>query len=139
MKIRDKNAEEEASINLMPLLDMVFLLLIFFLVAATVTQEERDLTLHLPSLARPQALSDKPRQLIVNIRANGSLVVNEKILTRDELAATLKAYVTDSKESNVLVRADEESLHKYFAGVMALCHQVGVNQPRVAFLPPEEN
>ena len=62
MRIRDTSGEEEASLNMTPLIDMVFLLLIFFLVATTFAQEERKLDIQLPATATIQPLSAPPQR-----------------------------------------------------------------------------
>jgi len=136
MRIRERENEDEAPINLMPLIDMVFLLLIFFLVATTISQEERDLSLTLPELSEPRALSDVPKQMIINIRPNGDFRIDKQILDATQLQAALHNYVDRRPDAEVLIRADEQSIHRYFADVMAMCHAAGISEPRVAFLPP---
>ncbi|MDP6046284.1 MAG: biopolymer transporter ExbD, partial [Phycisphaerae bacterium] len=62
------NEDIEAPPNLMPLIDMVFLLLIFFLVASSLSQEEREQNLQLPRTSKAaQPMSAAPQQLIINI------------------------------------------------------------------------
>ena len=106
MKIQDRQLDEEAPINLMPLIDMVFLLLIFFLVASTIAQEERDLSIQLPSLTRPQALSDAPKQLIVNVDEAERILVAGQVVEADELRAMLAEVKANEPGRDLLIRAD---------------------------------
>jgi biopolymer transport protein ExbD len=130
--LRSKFHEEE--INMAPLIDMVFLLLIFFLVATSFAQEERDQRVKLPITSSPKPLSAPPRQVIINILHDGTTKVGARIYDRDKLAALLARVARDEPERMVLLRADERSLHKYFAGVASLCKSVGINELKVGYL-----
>ncbi|MFP4106966.1 MAG: ExbD/TolR family protein [Phycisphaerae bacterium] len=134
MLIQDRETEGEESINLMPLIDMVFLLLIFFLVATTFAQQERDLAVQLPGTSAPEPLSAPPKQLIVNIHPDGSLVINGTSKTFEQLSDLLTTVAQEDTERQVLVRADGESKHKYFAEVVALCRERGINPVNVGYL-----
>ena len=135
MRIRETTqAEEEAAVNLMPLIDMVFLLLIFFLVATTFAQEERDLNIQLPGTSQARPISAPPQQLIINIQADGAPVVATQKYTYQELAELLAAVARDQPDRQVLLRADERSIHKYFAGVASLCRKVGINEIKIGYI-----
>jgi biopolymer transport protein ExbD len=127
-------AEEEDQLNMTPLIDMVFLLLIFFLVATTIAQEEREMQLQLPDTSAVQPLSAPPKQLIINIMQDGTLKVSGRVFTRDELSSTLRTMAKDEPQREVLIRADAESLHKYFADVAQLCRKVGINELKIGYL-----
>ena len=135
MLIRETNVEEEAPISLMPLIDMVFLLLIFFLIATTFAQEEHDRSIQLPGTAEPQPLSAPPQQLIINIRADGEMVVGPKSF-RDEasLRQVLEHVARNDPQREVLIRCDERAYHKYFAGVARICRQAGINEVQIGYI-----
>lgn len=137
MQIRERTTEEEPPVNLMPLIDMVFLLLIFFLVASTISAEERDLTLKLPTMTEPTTLSDPPKQLIVNIRENGEMVVNGEVLDEERLTAAVAEYAATNPEPKVLVRADARSRHESFARAADLVRAAGTREMNIGYLPPE--
>ena len=73
MRIRDIQAEMEEPYNLIPLTDMVFNLLIFFMAATSFTQLEKEMGVQLPKTAPFQTMSAPPKQLIINIKENLSL------------------------------------------------------------------
>lgn len=137
MRIRETQTEEEGPVNLMPMIDMVFLLLIFFLVATTFAQEERDLRIQLPGTAAPQPLSAPPQQLIVNIQADGTPIVATKKCTYDELAQLLVRIAREQPDREVLIRADERCLHKYPAAAARICRQVGINEFKIGYILDE--
>jgi len=133
MRIHDSAGEEEA-LNLTPLIDMVFLLLIFFLVATTIAQDERPQSINLPVTGATSPLSAPPEELIINIEKDGVMKVNGHVRDRDELRATLEQAKVAQPPRNVLIRADQESMHKYFATVASICHEVGVNQINIGYV-----
>ena len=135
MLIRQSNVEEEAPINLMPLIDMVFLLLIFFLIATTFAQEERDASIQLPGTSVVQPLSAPPQQLIINIRANGLMVVGPKKFKEEQpLRDMISRVATNDPNREVLIRCDENAFHKYFAGVARICREAGISEVKIGYV-----
>jgi len=134
MRIRDTSEEQENPVNLMPLIDMVFLLLIFFLVATSFAQEERDQRVKLPITSSPKPLSAPPRQVIINILYDGTTKVGGRVYPRDQLASLLARVARDEPDRMVLIRADERSIHKYFAGVASLCKKAGINELKIGYI-----
>ena len=139
MRIRDPSADQEEPYNLVPLTDMVFNLLIFFMCATTFAQIEKEMTVQLPhTTASFRPLSAPPRQLIINVREDGSAVVAGKTCDNDELADVLKTALAKDAATSVIVRADERATVRHFAAVAALCRHAGVREARLSYLdePP---
>lgn len=134
MRIRGPGEEQETPINLMPLIDMVFLLLIFFLVATSFAQEERDQRVKLPITSSPEPLSAPPRQVIINILHDGTTKVGGRLYERDKLQGLLARVAKNEPDRMVLIRADERSIHKYFAGVASLCRRVGIDEVKIGYI-----
>ena len=134
MRIRDVQAEAEEPFNLVPLMDMAFNLLIFFMAATSFTQIEKDMNVQLPRTAPFQTMSAPPKQLVINIRQDGSSVVAGKTYNNDELARLIETEIKPDPNRAVLIRADERSLMKYFAGVATLCRRAGVSELKIGLL-----
>src|SRR6185503_18568322 len=109
MRIRDPIIEEEPY-NLVPLTDMVFNLLIFFMAATTFTQIEKDLAVQLPRAGGFHTLSQAPPQIIINIREDGSLYVDGIHRSAEELDQMLSSAVKADPMREVLIRADRRAL-----------------------------
>ena len=139
MRIRDVQGEAEEPYNLIPLMDMAFNLLIFFMAATSFTQIEKDLKVQLPRSAPFQTMSAPPKQIVINIRQDGSNVVAGKTYTNDELAKLLETEIKPDPNRAVLIRADERSIMKYFAGVASLCRRSGVNELKIGLLQQESS
>jgi len=135
MLIRESNVEEEAPISLMPLIDMVFLLLIFFLIATTFAQEERDLSVQLPGTMQEAPLSAPPQELIINIRANGEMVIGPKVF-KDEgpLRDLLVRVARNEPNRKVLIRCDLSAPHRHFAAVARICRESGINPLNIGYI-----
>ena len=76
MAVRLPKSSALAAINLTPLIDCVFLLLIFFLVASRIADEEPQLDLDLPNVSEALPAMFQPQELIVNINAEGRFFIN---------------------------------------------------------------
>lgn len=133
MRIKDTAAEEESPVNMTPIIDIVFNLLIFFLVATTMAQEERDASVKLPVASPFKTLSAPPQQIIINIRQDGTKIIASKPYTDAELEAVLAETAKDP-EKRVLIRADRESFHKHFADVALKCKQVGISEMKIGYV-----
>jgi len=138
MRIRDVQAEAEEPFNLVPLMDMAFNLLIFFMAATSFTQLEKDMGVQLPKTAPFQAMSAPPKQLIINIKQDGSTVIAGKSYNTDELAKLIQTELKPDPSRAVLIRADERSIMKYFAGVATLCRRAGVSELKIGLLQQEQ-
>ncbi|MBC8373412.1 MAG: biopolymer transporter ExbD [Planctomycetes bacterium] len=130
------NEDIEAPPNLMPLIDMVFLLLIFFLVASSLNQEEYEQPVQLPHTAKAvRPISDAPRELIINILGDGSMKVVGRPIERKELADTLVAFAQKKSGRKVYIRCDDRAKFQYFAGVVDLASSCGISPVKIAYLP----
>jgi len=136
MRIRDIQGEAEEPFNLVPLMDMAFNLLIFFMAATSFTQIEKDLRVQLPRTGSAQTATTTPppKQLIINIKQDGSTVVAGKVYTPGELGRFLTAQLKSDPKQPVLIRADERGLMKYFADVAILCRRAGASELRIGML-----
>jgi biopolymer transport protein ExbD len=132
MKLPPPEPEAEGP-NLTPVIDVVFLLLIFFLVATRFDQEERELNVILPEVVEAEPLSMPPQELIVNITRAGEYVVASQTIDEAGLAALLrKAALKNPGTQSVLIRGDGESPLRLGVRVMGLCNRAGITDYRVA-------
>ena len=138
MRIRDPQAEAEEPFNLVPLMDMAFNLLIFFMAATSFTQLEKDMGVQLPKTAPFQQMSAPPKQLVINIKQDGSTIVAGKTFTQDELTKLVQSELKSDPSRVVLIRADERSIMKYFAGVATMCRRAGASELKIGLLQQEQ-
>ncbi len=114
------------------LLDVLFILIIFFLVTTTFKNQEDDHRVDLPVDQRNQAMSNKAGDVVkINIRKSGAYVLMDKAVTEEMIETTMKEAVTNRPDVKVLVRADKESKHLYLANVLSICKFVGVKDTHI--------
>ncbi len=125
MKFRRQQVEDQG-INLTPLIDVVFLLLIFFMVSTTFTKETH-LSVDLPEAVGEQS-SELPEQIEILINSDGSYSVNGQALVNDK-AATLKSALEKTAEGNnelpLVITADAKTPHQAVVQAMDVAGQLG--------------
>jgi len=122
-----RQSREEVSVNLTPLIDIVFLLLIFFMVSTTFTKESH-LNITLPE-ASASASSEPPQAIDILISSSGEYSVNGKALVNSQLD-TLKRAMTeilDGRETApVIISADAQTTHESVVRAMDAAGQLGL-------------
>jgi biopolymer transport protein ExbD len=132
MRLPESESELDGP-NMTPVIDMVFLLLIFFLCATRFDQEERELSAVLPEVVQAEPLSMPPAELVVNIARDGKYIVAQQTLSEDQLAALLaEAGQKNPGTQAVLIRGDADSAWKSGVRVMGLCNRAQIVNYRVA-------
>ena len=116
--------EEGSGINLTPLLDMLFLLIVFFIVSSVFVEEEKDLEVQLPISVQAEALT-APQPLVINIRQDGTLIYQGRTVTAETLEQELVNAYAQQPGRSVILRADSRLLTREVVRVMDLVKQAG--------------
>lgn len=124
-----------AAIDLAPVIDIVFLLLIFFLAATTFRQAERELAIVLPQTDAALPLTAALREIVINIDADGGVVVTGRRLAEGELAALIAAALRVNPEQRVSVRADRAAAYAHVAQVLDVLKAAGIDDPFLETTP----
>jgi len=132
MAVKLKQGKALAALSLTPLIDVVFLLLIFFLVATRFEQEDRELDVVLPSASEAKPMTVQPQELFVNIDQDGQVFVGGKVLDEQELLRLLQETAVNKVGQSVIIRADERVPFSFVALVMNLCNRAGIFDYTVA-------
>ncbi len=121
-----------ASLSLTPMIDVVFLLLIFFLVSTKFAEEERQLDVLLPEASEAQPLVSKPREVFVNIDHQGRYFVSGKLLALSDLEVALKlAWVNNPGRASVIIRADRRCQVEYLVAAMNACNKAHIRDYKI--------
>ena len=127
--IRPTATESGAAIEITPMIDMVFLLLIFFLVATSFQQTEREMQIALPEAASAGPISASLREIIINVDAQGQAIVSGQVRTPDELRDIITSAVAVNPEQKVTVRGDRDVAYAHIVTVLDVCKGSGVQEP----------
>ena len=117
----------ETDINITPLIDVVFLLLIFFMVSTTF-ERESELKITLPEASEEQ-VETKPDLILVRIDANEQIYIGDKPLVNTKastIGAALKEQAQELTDPPVIIRADAEVSHQTVIKVMDAARQSGL-------------
>lgn len=126
-------------LSLTPLIDVVFLLLIFFLVATRFADEEREMRLALPEASEAQPLTSPPIQVNINIDEDGRYFVKHKLLSLDQLQRELDtAYVNNPGRVSAVIRADRRCRWEFVVAAMAACNKAKIRDYTTTVLPRGE-
>ncbi|HAN98656.1 MAG TPA: biopolymer transporter ExbD [Planctomycetaceae bacterium] len=110
-----------------PLIDVVFLLLIFFLVTSRFEKEEREIDLELPDASQSVPLMEQPSEIVVNMDAEGRIVIDGRERGIDELEGILGRAATDNPlTQTVLIRSDRRAPVGTFISVIDICKKLGL-------------
>ncbi|MGA2621289.1 MAG: biopolymer transporter ExbD [Thermoguttaceae bacterium] len=132
MPIKINKGTVVMQIPVIPLVDTVFNLLIFFLVATKVAEAERELPMMLPDATEAQALTTKPREMIINIDGQGRYFVSSRPVTLHELDLILKAaWVDNHGRTPVVFRADKRCRWEFVVAAINACRKNKVRDYRV--------
>jgi biopolymer transport protein ExbD len=127
MTVRIKKSDSLAGLNMTPLIDVIFQLLIFFFVAARFEQEDRELDVPLPDASEAKPLSVAPRELWININKDGVYFMDGRALDLSELEQVLRrAAIDNPMNQSVIVRADKRVALDSVVQAVNLCKKVGI-------------
>ena len=119
-------------LEMTPMIDIVFLLMIFFLVASKLDEDDRALDVVLPQAAAAQPLTARPREFVINIDRAGNYFAGARPVRLEELRDLLVQAAADNPaRQTVIVRADEEAAHKFVVAAMDACVQAGIEDYQV--------
>ena len=131
MNLRSRAQLHHPGIQLAPLVDVLLLLLIFFLLTWNAARNENELDVKVPRASAAQEKMAPIGDVVVNVKADGNVVVNRRTLTANELTELLKGLVQLNSEQAVVIRGDEAGAYKNIIGVLNICTEAGITN--VAF------
>ena len=123
MNFRSRLKPESVGFQMTPMIDVVFLLLCFFVTSQIFAQWEAEIDITLPTAQTSESPQRLPGEIIINIRADGEVVVNSRVLDASGLAAMLQRLAALFPGQPVLIRADKATAYEHVIGVLDLCRQ----------------
>ena len=120
-----KSTYEEEEMNLTPLIDCVFLLLIFFMVT-TVFKQPYSLKVELPEADQAQVVEEK--KLVATITADGRMEINRQQVNMRDLEQVLLREKEGTRSLTLVVRTDKETKHKHLLDLFEIAKRVGLEK-----------
>ena len=115
-------------LNLIPMIDIMFNLILFFLVGTQFTSLERNISLQVPEVVDRGALTAAPERRVINVYRDGAVTLDEKDVSLRELVSRLSAARLQYADLGVLVRGDGQGEFQRVAEVLNACKQAGIQE-----------
>ena len=126
MNFRLKLKPEPVGFQMTPMIDVVFLLLCFFVTSQIFSQWEAEIDITLPTARTSEVPQRLPGEIIVNIVQSGETMVNGRVLDEAALAGMLKRLSELFPGQPVLLRADKATAYEHVIRVLDLCRQADI-------------
>ena len=140
MRFRKHAKIEPIPLQLAPMIDILFLLLIFFIITWNFARRETEIEIAVP--AASEGKSDKQKdvgEIVINVRKTGEIVVEGALLTEEQLVSRLKLLASVYKDQAVILRGDEKTEYQKVMNVLNICQKAGIWNVSFATRQPEEN
>jgi biopolymer transport protein ExbD len=122
-RITGVSADDESEVNITPLIDIVFIMLIFFIVTATFVKEA-GIDVNKPDA--PTAEVKKKANILIAIDANNNIWLDRRKIDIRSVIPNIKRLRSENPQGSVVIQADEESKNKMLVEVMDAARQAGV-------------
>ena len=126
MRLRDRRSFAKPEVMIIPMIDIMFFLLVFFMISTIYMVEQRSLPVQLPKAA--QAASENKPSFVVTMKEDGTLWLEEKQLSFDALAWQAQMENHRNKNFSVLLRADERVSYGKVVAVLDILKRSGVER-----------
>lgn len=138
MNFRKKKQAQQTGFQMAPMIDIMFLLLIFFMAAAMYAQWETKMDVTVPTASSGVRAGRQQGEVIVNIDPDGTVVVNGFTLDRDQLLQRLSKVAELYPDQAIIIRADRTTQHDHVMSVLDICRQAGIWNIAFAALPEKD-
>ena len=122
----ERRRAKAPTLALTSMLDVIFLLLCFFVTASVFSQWESEISISLPSASSADTPGRLPGEVILNVARDGSVTVNARKLTLDDLGGRLRKVAEFYPGQPVVIRADRETSYDSLVKVIDTCRGAGV-------------
>jgi biopolymer transport protein ExbD len=115
-------------LNLTPMIDIVFLLIIFFMVGTKFVEMERKIEVQVPQVSKAASLAPAPEKRVINVYSDGQISLDREIVSLEQLTSQLAAARSQNEDLGVIVRGDAGGSFQNVASVLNAVRQAGVSQ-----------
>jgi biopolymer transport protein ExbD len=130
MRLRGADEEDRAEVHMAPLIDCVFLLLIFFLVAGTLKKAHKELEIELPNSAASKEAKSEYATLIIEVTRDGKIYLDSEPMTKTLLRARLRNAAAEFPERQVRIDGDRNTAYQHITYLMDLLQFEGLKNVR---------
>jgi biopolymer transport protein ExbD len=137
MNFRGSIQNNAPGFQIAPMVDIVFLLLIFFLVTWNFSRSETELDVKVPKAREGKETRRAVGEVILNVKANGVVVMNRRTMNSNELQETLQKIASLYPDQAVILRGDENTDYRHVVEVLDICRRANIWNVAFATSRPE--
>jgi len=137
VNFRRRAKPEIFGFQIAPMVDILLVLLVFFIVTWNFAISENELDIKIPSASKAKEPQSYVGQVVVNVRADGTIVMNRKSFSPDALRAKLKDLSKLYPDQAVILRGDQHTNYKYIVDVLDICRSANIWNVAFATSRPE--
>lgn len=115
--------DEDVQVDMSPMIDMVFLLLIFFIVASIIVEDK--VSIEVPVAEYAKVPEDITGRFMISVTADGQIYVGQQPVTLEEMKEILRPQVEEDPKLRIMIRADGNLKYKVNEEIMTACAEVG--------------
>jgi biopolymer transport protein ExbD len=127
MPLKVTQDNELPALNLTSMIDVLFLLIIFFMVATKFDEMERNIEVAVPEVGQAGDALPPPQPLVVTVLADGRVELDGSPLSLEQLTSKLAAARTPLTEPAVVIRGDAQCAFQHVASTLAACQAAGIS------------
>ncbi|MBI2195079.1 MAG: biopolymer transporter ExbD [Planctomycetes bacterium] len=134
-----RSSQEEVGFQMAPMIDIIFTLLLFYIVTTALQQQEKEITIALPQSKAGEEKGRFPSEIVINVTEAGDIVVGPEKLTLEVLSEKLKQlaeFYQDSMPPAVIVRGDKKAVYGRIVEILDICAQASMHN--VSFVSVEK-
>ena len=137
MNFRRKSRAQHPGFQIAPMIDVMFILLSFFIATQMFSKWETEIDIKLPTVDTGETPDRLPGEIIVNVMEDGNVVVHGRTLDRENFVFLLNRIVGMFPGQPILIRADENTAYGHVIGVLDLCRKADISNISFATAPSE--
>ena len=126
MNFRRHAKPEVFGFQIAPMVDILLVLLVFFIVTWNFSLSEKELDVKIPTATNAKETDAYVGQVVVNVQTDGSLVFNRQPITGEELVAKLQELAKLYPDQAVILRGDQNANYKFIVNVLDICRQANI-------------
>jgi biopolymer transport protein ExbD len=137
MNFKKNISSAQGGFPLAPMIDIMFLLLIFFMVATIYAQFETKLGITVPTASSGASGARERGEIIINLDAEGRIFINDAEMNTSRLEGLLGQVAQEFRDQPVIIRADAQTRHEKVVSVLDICRKVDIWNVAFATLEPK--
>jgi biopolymer transport protein ExbD len=127
MPLKVTKDDEMPALNLTSMIDVLFLLIIFFMVATKFDEMERNIEVAVPEVKQAGESTPPAQSFVVTVLADGQVELDGSPMPLEQLTSKLAAARTPLTEPTVVIRGDAKCPFQHVASVLSACQQAGIS------------